>query len=46
LAEYRIRRDDWLPQAELNLEIAIVLAPDAPWARPAYALLVENIHRT
>jgi len=46
LAEYRIRRDDWLPQAELYLELAIVLAPDAPWARPAYALLVEKIHRT
>lgn len=46
LAEYRIHRDDWLPQAELYLEIAIVLAPDAPWARPAYALLVEKIHRT
>ena len=46
LAEYRIHRDDWLPQAELYLELAIVLAPDAPWARPAYALLVEKIHRT
>ena len=46
LAEYRIHRDDWLPQAELYLEIAIVLAPDASWAKPAYALLVEKIHRT
>ncbi len=46
LAEYRIHRDDWLPQAELYLEIAIVLAPDAPWARRAYSLLVDKIHRT
>ena len=46
LSEYRIHRDDWLPQAELYLEIAIVLAPDAPWARPAYDLLVERIERT
>jgi len=46
LAEYRIYRDDWLPQAELFLEVAIVLAPDAPWAKPAYTLLVEKIHRT
>lgn len=46
LAEYQIYRDDWLPQAELYLEIAIVLAPDAPWARQAYALLVEKIERT
>ena len=46
LAEYRIYPDDWLPQAELFLELAIVLAPDAPWAKPAYALLVEKIHRS
>jgi hypothetical protein len=46
LAEYRIYRDDWLPQAELYLEVAIVLAPDAPWAMPAYSLLVEKIQRT
>ncbi len=46
LAEYQIYRDDWLPQAELYLEIAIVLAPDAPWARQAYSLLVEKIERT
>jgi len=46
LSEYRIHRDDWLPQAELYLEIAIVLAPDAPWARSAYDLLVERIERT
>jgi hypothetical protein len=46
LAEYRIYPDDWLPQAELFLEIAIVLAPDAAWAMPAYTLLVEKIHRT
>ena len=46
LAEYRIYLDDWLPQAELYLEIAVVLAPDAPWARPAYSLLVEKVHRT
>jgi hypothetical protein len=46
LAEYRIHRDDWLPQAELYLEISIVLAPDASWAKPAYALLAEKIHRT
>jgi hypothetical protein len=46
LAEYRIYPDDWLPQAELFLEVAIVLAPDAPWATPAYSLLVEKIHRT
>jgi hypothetical protein len=46
LAEYRIYPDDWLPQAELFLELAIVLAPDAPWAKPAYSLLVEKIHRT
>ena len=45
LSEYRIHRDDWLPQAELYLEIAIVLAPDAPWARPAFELLVERIER-
>ena len=45
LSEYRIHRDDWLPQAELYLEIAIVLAPDAPWARPAFDLLVERIER-
>jgi hypothetical protein len=46
VAEYRIHRDDWLPQAELYLEISIVLAPDAPWANQAYALLVEKIDRT
>jgi hypothetical protein len=46
LAEYRIYPDDWLPQAELFLEVAIVLAPDAPWAMPAYSLLVEKINRT
>lgn len=46
VAEYRIHRDDWLPQAELYLEISIVLAPDAPWANPAYKLLVEKIDRT
>jgi hypothetical protein len=46
IAEYRIHRDDWMPQAELYLEISIVLAPDAPWAREAYALLVEKIDRT
>ena len=46
VAEYGIHRDDWLPQAELHLEISIVLAPDAPWARQAYALLVEKIDRT
>jgi tetratricopeptide (TPR) repeat protein len=46
VAEYRMHRDDWLPQAELYLEIAIVLAPDAPWAEQAYTLLVEKIDRT
>jgi len=46
LAEYRIHEDDWLPQAELYLEVAIVLAPHAPWAEDAYALLVEKIRRT
>ncbi len=46
LAEYRIYEDDWLPQAELYLEVAIVLAPHAPWAEDAYALLVEKISRT
>ncbi len=46
MAEYQIHRDDWLPQAELYLEIAIVLEPDAPWARHAYALLIEKIERT
>lgn len=46
IAEYRIDRDDWLPQAELYLEVSIVLAPDAPWAERAYALLVEKIDRT
>jgi len=46
LAEYRIRPDEWLPHAELYLEIAIVLAPDAKWARPAYDLLVEKIKQT
>jgi len=29
-----------------SLVIATVLAPDAPWAKPAYSLLVERIHRT
>lgn len=46
LAEYRIHPDEWLPHAELYLEIAIVLAPEAPWAKPAYALLVEKINQT
>lgn len=46
LAEYRIYEEDWLPQAELYLEVAIVLAPHAPWAEDAYALLVEKIRRT
>jgi tetratricopeptide (TPR) repeat protein len=46
VAEYRIHRDDWLPQAELYLEISIVLAPDAAWAEQAYGLLVEKIDRT
>jgi hypothetical protein len=46
LAEYRIHGDDWLPQAELYLEVAIVLAPHAAWAEDAYALLVEKIRRT
>lgn len=46
LAEYRIYKDDWLPQAELYLEVAIVLAPHAPWAENAYELLVEKIRRT
>lgn len=45
LSEYRIRRDDWLPQVELYLEVAIVMAPDAPWAPRAYALMVEKIDR-
>lgn len=46
VAEYRIHPDEWLPNAELYLEIAIVLAPDAKWARPAYTLLVEKLHET
>jgi tetratricopeptide (TPR) repeat protein len=46
LAEYRIHPDEWLPHAELYLEIAIVLAPEAPWAKSAYALLVEKINQT
>lgn len=46
LSEYRIYQDDWLPQAELYLEVSIVLAPHAPWAEEAYALLVEKIRRT
>ena len=46
LAEFRIRPDEWLPHAELYLEVAIVLAPDAKWARPAYELLVEKIDQT
>jgi hypothetical protein len=46
LAEYRIHEDDWLPQAELYLEVSIVLAPHASWAEDAYALLVEKIRRT
>ncbi len=46
VAEYRIHRDDWLPQAELYLEISIVLAPDAPWAQAAYSLLVEKVDQT
>ena len=46
LAEYRIQEDDWLPQAELYLEVSIVLAPDASWAEDAYALLVEKIRRS
>lgn len=46
LAEYHIHRDEWLPHAELYLEIAIVLAPDAKWAVPAYKLLVEKLHQS
>jgi tetratricopeptide (TPR) repeat protein len=46
LAEYRIHRNEWLPQAELYLEIAIVLAPEAKWALPAYTLLVEKVRQT
>lgn len=46
LAEYRIHRDEWLPAAELYLEVAIVLAPDAKWARSAYELLVEKVQQT
>ena len=46
LAEFRIRPDEWLPHAELYLEVAIVLAPDAKWAKPAYELLVEKIDQT
>jgi tetratricopeptide (TPR) repeat protein len=46
LAEFRIRPDEWLPHAELYLEVSIVLAPDAKWAKPAYELLVEKIDQT
>jgi len=43
VAEYRMAGDDWLPQAELYLEFAIVSAPDAPWAKQAYMLLEEKV---
>jgi hypothetical protein len=46
VAEYRIHPEEWLPNAELYLEIAIVLAPDAKWAMPAYMLLVEKLNQT
>ena len=46
LAEFRIRRNEWLPHAELYLEVAIVLAPGAKWARSAYNLLEEKIQQT
>jgi tetratricopeptide (TPR) repeat protein len=46
LAEYRIHPHEWLPNAELYLEIAIVLAPQAPWAKSAYALLVAKINES
>ena len=46
LSEFRIRRDEWLPHAELYLEVAIVLAPGAKWARPAYNLLEEKVQQT
>jgi len=46
LAEFRIRRNEWLPHAELYLEVAIVLAPGARWARPAYDLLEEKVQQT
>lgn len=45
LAEYRMSRGDWLPQAELHLETAIHEDPGAPWAPQAYALLEERVLR-
>ncbi|NIR29987.1 MAG: hypothetical protein GWN84_11860 [Gammaproteobacteria bacterium] len=43
VAEYRSHADDWLPQAELYLEYAIRLAPDAPSAARAYELLEQKV---
>jgi hypothetical protein len=43
ITEARIGRNYWLTQAPHFLEVAIRLAPHAPFARDAYALLEEEI---
>lgn len=43
LVESRTVDSHWVPQAEVHLESAIRLAPDAPFAEDAYAVLEEYV---
>ena len=43
LVESRTVDSHWVPQAEVHLEAAIRLAPEAPFAEDAYAVLEEYI---
>ena len=43
LVESRTVDSHWVPQAEVHLESAIRLAPEAPFAEDAYAVLEEYV---